>query len=61
MSDSELYYEQLTDLSIRIAAGIKNRMQPLDELTQALTQLTQTNAIKGNAADSMKAYISEYI
>ena len=59
MSNTELYYEQLTDLSIRIAAGIKNRTEPLDELTQALKQLSQTNAIKGNAADAMKAYIGE--
>lgn len=29
--------EQLTDLSVRIAAGIKNCMQSLDELTQSLT------------------------
>ena len=59
MSNTELYYAQLTDLSVRIAVGIKNRTEPLDELTQALTQLSQTNAIKGNAADAMKAYISE--
>ncbi|AAK78314.1 NAD+--asparagine ADP-ribosyltransferase [Clostridium acetobutylicum] len=59
MSNSELYYEELTDLSVRIALGIKNRTEPLDELNQAMTQLSQTNAIKGNAANAMKAYISE--
>ncbi|AEI31914.1 hypothetical protein BJV85_002357 [Clostridium acetobutylicum] len=59
MSNSELYYEELTDLSVRIALGIKNRTEPLDELSQAMTQLSQTNAIKGNAANAMKAYINE--
>ncbi|URZ03832.1 zincin-like metallopeptidase toxin domain-containing protein [Clostridium felsineum] len=59
MSNTELYYDALTDLSVRIAAGIKNRTQPLDELNQAMTQLSQTDAIKGNAADAMKAYINE--
>jgi hypothetical protein len=37
MSDIELYYEQLTDLSVGIALEIKNR---IDELTKALTQLS---------------------
>ncbi|URZ18372.1 T7SS effector LXG polymorphic toxin [Clostridium felsineum] len=59
MSNTELYYDALTDLSVRIAAGIKNRTQPLDELNQAMTQLSQTDAIKGNAANAMKAYINE--
>ena len=59
MSNTELYHERLNELSIRIMGGIKNRMAPLDKLNDALTQLSQTNAIKGNAADAMKAYISE--
>lgn len=59
MSNTELYYEQLTDLSVRIAVGIKNRTAPLGNLAKAMTQLSQTNAIKGNSANAMKAYISE--
>jgi len=59
MSNTDLYYAKLTDLSVRIRVGIDNRREPLNELTQALDQLSQTNAIKGNAADAMKAYIGE--
>ncbi|URZ08859.1 hypothetical protein CLROS_042530 [Clostridium felsineum] len=59
MSNTELYHEQLNELSLRIMGGIKNRMEPLGDLDKALTQLSQTDAIKGNAADAMKAYIRE--
>lgn len=59
MSNDELYYDALTDLSERIAKGLQNRTKPLNELNQALNQLIATNSIRGQAADKMKAYISE--
>ena|GEM_PF-2050376 len=42
-----------------LSIEIDNRREPLNELTKVLDQLSQTNAIKGNAADAMKAYIGE--
>lgn len=59
MSNDELYYDALTDLAIRISSGLKNRTEPLGELSQALNQLVSTNRIRGKAADGMKAYIGE--
>lgn len=59
MSNQDLSYEALTDLAERVAMGLQNRNQPLDELTQALQALTSTNSIKGYAASRMKAYINE--
>ncbi|MDR0298547.1 MAG: LXG domain-containing protein, partial [Streptococcaceae bacterium] len=59
MSNDELYYSSLTDLMVRIIGGLKNRTSPLDDLSQALNQLMSTDTIQGQAADGMKAYISE--
>jgi|GEM_PF-2972216 len=59
MANNELYYDDLTNLAQRIAGGLKNRTQPLDELHQALKQLSTTNTVKGRAADSMQTYITE--
>ncbi|MDR0299533.1 MAG: hypothetical protein LBI13_05555 [Streptococcaceae bacterium] len=59
MSNDELYYSSLTDLMVRIIGGLKNRTTPLGDLSQALNQLMSTNTIQGQAADGMKAYISE--
>lgn len=59
MSQDELYYDALTNLAERVAGGLQNRNKPLDELSQALSQLQNSNAIQGKAADNMKAYIGE--
>ena len=59
MSNDELYYDALTNLAERIAGGLQNRTEPLNALNQALNQLISTTTIQGQAADKMKAYISE--
>lgn len=59
MSNQDLSYEALTDLAESVAMGLQNRNQPLDDLSQALQSLTNTNSIKGYAASRMKAYINE--
>ncbi|MDR0299290.1 MAG: LXG domain-containing protein [Streptococcaceae bacterium] len=59
MANDELYYDALTNLAERVAGGLQNRSQPLDELDKVLNQLKSTNTIQGKGADNMKAYIGE--
>lgn len=59
MSNDQVYYQDLEDLAERIAMGLQNRSRPLDELSQTMQALSSSQAIQGQAAASMQAYIQE--
>ncbi|WP_460059500.1 T7SS effector LXG polymorphic toxin, partial [Pseudolactococcus yaeyamensis] len=59
MAVNKFYADSWQSQSPGLAKGLNSRMTKLDRLQRGLDDLSNTNQIYGNGADSMKAYISE--